>query len=81
LPEENRIITYKRSYLILAVAALLFIAVLFFVMPFSTSIRKSSLKWRYKTSGPVISSPIIENGVVYVGSSDGYIYAIKSSSS
>ena len=70
MPEENRIITYKRSHLILAVVALLFIAVLFFVMAFSTSIGKASLKRRYKTGGPVMSSPIVENGVVYVGSND-----------
>jgi outer membrane protein assembly factor BamB len=36
-----------------------------------------SLLWRYKTGGPVTSSPLIANGIVYVGSKDHYVYAIN----
>ena len=68
--------TYKRSRLILVIAILLLISILFFATFFPASIREASLKWKYKTGGPVISSPIVENGVVYVGSSDGNIYAL-----
>jgi len=34
-----------------------------------------SLKWSYMTSGYVYSSPAVANGVVYVGSDDGNVYA------
>jgi outer membrane protein assembly factor BamB len=36
-------------------------------------------KWRFKTKGPVASSPVISNGIVYVGSYDRYLYAINES--
>jgi len=32
--------------------------------------------WRFRTSGPIVSSPAIHHGVVYVGSADGYLYAL-----
>ena len=32
-------------------------------------------KWSYKTAGGVYSSPAVANGVVYVGSYNGYVYA------
>ena len=34
------------------------------------------LLWRYETGGGVSSSPTLTGGVVYVGSSDGYLYAL-----
>jgi eukaryotic-like serine/threonine-protein kinase len=34
------------------------------------------LKWKFKTGGPVVSSPTVANGRVYVGSGDDYVYAI-----
>jgi outer membrane protein assembly factor BamB len=34
------------------------------------------LKWRVQTGGPVRSSPVVAAGLVYVGSSDGNLYAI-----
>jgi outer membrane protein assembly factor BamB len=34
-----------------------------------------SLKWSYTTGGYVWSSPAVANGVVYVGSWDGKVYA------
>lgn len=35
------------------------------------------LKWTYKTSGPVFSSPAQVNGEIAVGSTDGHIYYIS----
>jgi outer membrane protein assembly factor BamB len=34
------------------------------------------VKWAFKTDGPVIASPAIADGVVFIGSSDGVFYAI-----
>jgi eukaryotic-like serine/threonine-protein kinase len=33
-------------------------------------------EWKFHTGGLIISSPAIANGVAYVGSSDGYLYAV-----
>jgi outer membrane protein assembly factor BamB len=35
-----------------------------------------ALRWTFKTEGPVKSSAAIENGMVYVGSDDGQVYAL-----
>ncbi len=35
-----------------------------------------SVAWKYKTGGPVDSSPIVVNGTVYVGSDDNRLYAL-----
>jgi len=36
------------------------------------------LKWKFKTRGDVESSPVIaQNGTIYVGSLDHYLYAIN----
>lgn len=32
--------------------------------------------WRFETGGPVSSSPAVVDGVVYIGSTDNYVYAI-----
>ena len=32
--------------------------------------------WRYRTSGPIISSPALANGVVFIGSADKHLYAL-----
>ena len=37
------------------------------------------LKWSYTTGGGVESSPAVANGVVYVGSDDGNLYALDAS--
>ncbi len=34
------------------------------------------IRWRFQTDGPVRSSPVRAEGVVYVGSTDGYLYAL-----
>ena len=33
-------------------------------------------RWRFETGGEVWSSPAVVDGVLYVGSADGYVYAI-----
>lgn len=40
----------------------------------------AGLQWRYQSAGAVRSSPVVANGVLYVGSSDGYVYAIDAQS-
>jgi eukaryotic-like serine/threonine-protein kinase len=35
--------------------------------------------WRWQTDGIVGSSPAVVEGVVYVGSSDGFVYAVGES--
>jgi len=34
-----------------------------------------ALKWSYTTGGFIYSSPAVANGVIYVGSYDGTVYA------
>jgi outer membrane protein assembly factor BamB len=34
------------------------------------------LKWKFQTNGRVVSSPAIAGGVVYIGSTDGRLYAL-----
>jgi outer membrane protein assembly factor BamB len=34
------------------------------------------VKWTFKTAGPIVASPVIANGVVYIASMDTYLYAI-----
>lgn len=38
------------------------------------------LKWKFKTEGKIFSSPVAKNGVVYIGSEDGFLYAIEEKS-
>lgn len=38
-----------------------------------------TLKWKFKCSGPVVTSPVIAEGVVYVSSLGGHLYAIDQS--
>ncbi|MEZ4666914.1 MAG: serine/threonine-protein kinase [Anaerolineae bacterium] len=33
--------------------------------------------WRYRTNGPIISTPIVENDLVFFGSADGILYALN----
>ncbi len=35
------------------------------------------LLWQYKTGGPISASPVIANGILYVGSADGKFYALN----
>jgi eukaryotic-like serine/threonine-protein kinase len=38
--------------------------------------RFGGLQWRIQTGGMVESSPTVSGGVVYIGSGDGYLYAL-----
>jgi len=40
----------------------------------------NTIKWKFHTGGRVIGSPAVVNGVVYVGSTDGNLYAIDAES-
>ena len=40
----------------------------------------SQVKWKFHTGGMVIGSPAAVRGVIYVGSTDGFLYAIESDS-
>ncbi|HXK70393.1 MAG TPA: PQQ-binding-like beta-propeller repeat protein, partial [Caldisericia bacterium] len=45
--------------------------------PYDTSKNNGTLKWKFKTDGMVQSPPAIgSDGTIYVGSNDGYLYAI-----
>jgi outer membrane protein assembly factor BamB len=34
------------------------------------------LRWRFRTGGPIVASPTIEDGIVYIGSMDNKLYAL-----
>ena len=34
------------------------------------------LLWKFKTGGPIYASPVIANGILYIGSTDGKLYAL-----
>ena len=38
------------------------------------------VKWTFPTGDRVVSSPVLHDGVVYVGSDDGHVYAIDAAS-
>ncbi|MBV9149904.1 MAG: PQQ-like beta-propeller repeat protein, partial [Candidatus Eremiobacteraeota bacterium] len=38
-----------------------------------------SIRWRFRAKGNLISSPAVADGMVFVGSSDGNIYAVRTS--
>jgi len=38
------------------------------------------LKWKFKTEGKIFASPLVKNGVVYIGSEDGFLYALDEKS-
>jgi len=40
----------------------------------------SKVKWKFHTGGMVIGSPAVAQGVIYVGSTDGNLYAVDSES-
>lgn len=40
----------------------------------------TGVKWKFHTRGRVISSPAVANGVAYVGSTDGHLYAVDMAS-
>jgi hypothetical protein len=40
----------------------------------------SQVKWKFHTAGMVIGSPTLANGIIYVGSTDGNLYAVDAES-
>jgi outer membrane protein assembly factor BamB len=38
--------------------------------------RTPGVKWSFKAAGPIVTSPAIADGVVYIGSMSGHLYAI-----
>jgi outer membrane protein assembly factor BamB len=36
------------------------------------------LKWKFRTSGAIFSSPVVADGVIYVGTTDDFLYALDS---
>ena len=39
----------------------------------------NNVKWKFKTGGKVVSTPAIDAGTAYFGSSDHYLYAVRTS--
>ncbi len=37
-------------------------------------------KWKFKTDGKIFSSPVAKDGIIFIGSEDGYLYAIEENS-
>jgi outer membrane protein assembly factor BamB len=37
------------------------------------------IKWKFQAKGPIVSSPAVANGIVYLGSYDHFVYAINQS--
>ena len=44
------------------------------------TVGKLTLNWQYATGGSVEAPPSVANGMVYVGSDDGYLYALNAGS-
>ncbi|VVB65336.1 Outer membrane protein assembly factor BamB [Candidatus Gugararchaeum adminiculabundum] len=50
--------------------------IVFFALILSTAVF-AAFKWQYSTGGPVYSSPVVSDGVVFFGSDDGNVYALE----
>jgi serine/threonine protein kinase len=48
---------------------------------YAIDVNSGVTSWRFRTGGPVISSPVEYKGLLYFGSTDGYFYAINAQSS
>src|SRR6185437_15416845 len=46
------------------------------VYPAPGPLQLNGTKWTFKTDGPIIGSPAVSDGVVYIGSTDGNLYAV-----
>ena len=44
--------------------------------PSSGPVTTPGVKWTFKAAGPIVTSPAIAGGVVYIGSMSGHLYAI-----
>lgn len=47
---------------------------------YSLDARSGWAVWRFRTNGPIISSPAVVNGVVFIGSADKHLYALDARS-
>jgi outer membrane protein assembly factor BamB len=36
-----------------------------------------SLLWKFQTNGPIVSTPAVQDGIVYIGSMDHQVYALR----
>lgn len=45
----------------------------------SPDIKTPELLWKFRTDGQIFSSPIIKDGILYIGSNDRFMYAIDAS--
>lgn len=50
------------------------------VYPGPAPTQTPKIKWRFHTSAQVLSSPVVSAGVLYVGSSDHFLYALDATS-
>ena len=50
------------------------------VYPGRAILGEPKLKWKFQTSGEIIASPTVDHGIVYVGSTDGNLYAVDAQS-
>ncbi len=48
--------------------------------PSSTEIIKERVIWKFQTAGAIWGSPLVSNGMVYIGSDDGKLYAVSAAS-
>src|SRR5688500_8451590 len=39
--------------------------------------RRLKVNWKFRTGGPVTSSPVVAGGQVFIGSADGFVYALR----
>ena len=44
---------------------------------YSLDAKTGLMRWNYQTEAPVPSSPCVQDGVVYIGSMDHHLYALK----
>ena len=50
------------------------------VYPDAGLLQPGGVKWTFDTGGPIVTSPVIADGVVYIGSLTGHIHAIDQQS-
>ena len=46
------------------------------IYPVENYKKLGSLRWKFKTEGKIFSSPVIQDGIAYIGSEDSNLYAI-----
>jgi len=70
----GRVLT--RWIAITMIGAILAVGLTIAVIGFDSSGLSAAIRWTYRTSGPVDSSPAVADGTIYVGSDGGYVYAL-----